>query len=93
MFPDADAPSEVFAEADLFSAEQAAEIWSFVRAHRDDVERIVVHCDAGMSRSPAVAAALSRALTGDDSDFFGGRYRPNMRVYRLLLDAAVGELR
>jgi predicted protein tyrosine phosphatase len=87
VFPDADASSELFAEADLFSAEKAAQIWSFVRAH-DDVERIVVHCDAGMSRSPAVAAALSKVLTGDDSDFFGGRYRPNMRVYRLLLDAA-----
>ena len=35
--------------------------------------------------SPAVAAALSKALTGVDAEFFG-RYRPNMRVYRILLD-------
>jgi hypothetical protein len=40
-----------------------------------------------VSRSPAVAAALSKVLTGDDAAFFGGRYRPNMRVYRTLLEA------
>ncbi|HVH42669.1 MAG TPA: hypothetical protein VM925_10005 [Labilithrix sp.] len=52
------------------------------------VERIVIHCDAGISRSAAVAAALSRALRGDDTEFFTGKYKPNMRVYRLLLDSA-----
>jgi predicted protein tyrosine phosphatase len=86
-FLDADAPSDQQAEADLFSEEQAARVWSFVLQHRPDIERIIVHCDAGMSRSPAVAAAISKALTGDDADFFGGRYRPNMRVYRTLLEA------
>lgn len=46
---------------------------------------MVLHCDAGMSRSPGVAAALSKVLVGDDSQFFK-RYRPNMRVYRTLLE-------
>ncbi len=56
----------------------------------DDLARLRVPrtCDAGMSRSPAVAAALGRVLNGDDSSFFAGRYRPNMRVYRMMLDAA-----
>ena len=40
-----------------------------------------------MSRSPAVAAALLRVLEGDDATLFGGRYRPNMRVYRMLLES------
>ena len=86
-FLDADVPSDLHAEAELFSREQAARIWDFVLQHRTEVERLIVHCDAGMSRSPAVAAAISKALTGDDTAFFGGRYRPNMRVYRALLDA------
>ena len=47
--------------------------------------RVVLHCDAGMSRSPGLAAALSKVLVGDDTEFFK-RYRPNMRVYRTLLE-------
>jgi predicted protein tyrosine phosphatase len=54
---------------------------------RATIERIVVHCDAGASRSPAVGAALARVLNGDDAEFFAGRYRPNMRVYRMMLNA------
>jgi predicted protein tyrosine phosphatase len=86
-FVDAEAPSDQHAEASLFSSEQANQVWSFVSKHQPDVERVIVHCDAGVSRSPAVAAAISKALTGDDSEFFAGRYRPNMRVYRLMLEA------
>ena len=85
-FPDAEATSSLFPEANLFSREQAEEIWGFVHQHLLDVRRIIVHCDAGLSRSPAVAAALARVLKGDDAEFFGGRYRPNMRVYRTLLE-------
>jgi len=91
-FPDADAPSEIFAEGDLFSPTMAVQIWDFVLHHMADIERIVVHCDAGMSRSPAVAAALARVLVGDDAEYFGGRYRPNMRVYRMVLEAAPAEM-
>lgn len=86
-FPDAAAASDLHAEDTLFSHEQAIDVWRFVRQHLDGIERIVVHCDAGMSRSPALAAALSKVLCGDDAQFFGGRYRPNERVYRMVLDA------
>lgn len=54
-------------------------------AHGGAIERIILHCDAGVSRSPGVAAALSKSLLGDDAEFFR-RYRPNMRVYRTLLN-------
>jgi predicted protein tyrosine phosphatase len=87
-FPDADAPSVQFAEADLFSPSQAMQVWDFVLRHRGDIHRIVLHCDAGVSRSPAVAAAVARVLGGDGAEFLSGKYRPNQRVYRLLLDAA-----
>jgi predicted protein tyrosine phosphatase len=88
-FPDADAPSERFSEHELFTPEQAAMIWNFVDEHRPHIERILVHCDAGVSRSAAVGAALARVLNGDDAEFFGGRYRPNMRVYQTLLDLSL----
>jgi predicted protein tyrosine phosphatase len=85
-FVDAEVGSPPYIGSDLFSQEQARSIWDFVRQHVGQIERIVVHCDAGVSRSPAVAAALSRVLNGDDAAFFGGPYRPNMHVYRTLLE-------
>jgi predicted protein tyrosine phosphatase len=84
VFPDLDVPL-AGGPSGLFDIEHARAIWAFVELHRDDIERIVVHCDAGLSRSPAVAAAISKCLTGDDAEFFR-RYHPNMRVYRILLD-------
>jgi protein-tyrosine phosphatase len=51
---------------------------------------IVLHCNAGLSRSPGVAAALSNVLCGNDQSFFE-RYRPNRRVYTLLLDVFANE--
>jgi predicted protein tyrosine phosphatase len=92
-FPDAEAPSELYAEANLFSEEHATTIWTFTQGHLSEIGRMIVHCDAGVSRSAAVAAALARVLNDDDSEFFGGRYRPNMRVYRLLLGARPPSLR
>lgn len=85
-FPDADAPSERFREDELFSSAHAAQIWRFVLDQRAHIERIVVHCDAGVSRSAAVAAAIARVFLGDDAEFFQGRYRPNPRVYRMLIE-------
>jgi predicted protein tyrosine phosphatase len=79
---DVDAPAGLV----LFDEAHARSIVEFVRAHERDIDRIVVHCDAGMSRSPAVAAAITRSMGEDDAAWFK-RYRPNMRVYRRLLEA------
>jgi predicted protein tyrosine phosphatase len=68
----------------LFSAAHARAIWDVVLRHREDIERIVVHCHAGMSRSPAVAAAIARGLGQDDRPFFR-QYYPNMHVYRVMV--------
>jgi len=69
------------------TVEQADEIWKFVDQHRDDVAAIVVQCEAGQSRSPAVAAALCKGMGGSDRQFWR-RYDPNRHVYRLLLEAS-----
>ncbi|MEM9070020.1 MAG: hypothetical protein AAGE52_16045 [Myxococcota bacterium] len=84
-FPDADSVIPGYEERDLFSEIHADAIWEFVLRHRADISRIALHCDAGMSRSPGVAAALSKVLVGNDAQFFK-RYHPNMRVYRTLLE-------
>lgn len=71
-------------EAECFNAEHARRILAIVKTN-PDAQRLIVNCDAGISRSPAVAAALSKILARDDSYFFS-RYCPNSRVHRTVLE-------
>ncbi len=68
----------------LMTADDAAAIWKFVNRYRDDVGAVVVHCEQGMSRSPAVAAAIAYAWALDDAPFWR-RHQPNRYVYDLML--------
>ena len=74
------------AEITLMTAVQAREICEFVRKHKGDVGAVVVHCEAGMSRSPAIAAALCSSMGGDDRGFWKD-YQPNAYVYGLVMKA------
>jgi predicted protein tyrosine phosphatase len=61
----------------------AEAVCRFVDEHDPYVGAVVVHCEQGMSRSPAVAAALALAYGGDFRRFFRN-YQPNRWVYSLL---------
>jgi|SRR5580658_7258178 predicted protein tyrosine phosphatase len=88
-FLDADESSEPMVGSELFSLDQARQIWTFVERHQGDVQRLLVHCDMGISRSPAVAAALALILNGNGDEFLlADQYVPNTLVYRLLLETA-----
>lgn len=70
------------------SEQQARKIARFVMRYKDSVEQIVVHCDAGISRSAGVAAAIAQYLNGNDDDFFiRSPYQPNMTCYSTVLFA------
>ena len=77
-----------YAGRHYFQRSQAIEILSFVAEVRELSSILIVHCDAGISRSAGVAAALGLILNGRGGDrrFFSPPYVPNMHVYRLLLD-------
>lgn len=53
----------------------------------EDVEEIIVHCAAGISRSSATAAAICQYLGLDEQEIIWSKflYKPNMLVYRLAL--------
>lgn len=91
MFADADRPGpDVYGrpvtEKDMMNEEHAKAIKAFLHEHPNT--DIIVHCDAGISRSAGVAAGIMKALTGDDSPIFDShRYRPNMWCYRKTLEA------
>ena len=65
---------------------QGQQIWEEIeRAEKKELEVLLIHCDAGISRSPGVAAAVSRIYFGDDREWFKAPYIPNTKVYNTLL--------
>lgn len=85
-FNDTDSKAEVdggITEKDAF------EICNFINKYKDTpiLDRIIVHCEAGQSRSAGVAAAIMKYLNNDDSPIFNSnRYHPNMLCYRTVLN-------
>ena len=66
----------------------AQKIARFVNLWKNGVDTIIVNCEAGQSRSAGVAAAILKYFNGDDWQIFDNkRYTPNMRCYRLVLQA------
>lgn len=70
-------------EVQPFTEEHADKIVEFLKEFWGRFKNIAVNCDAGSSRSPAIAAAISKHLTGNDEEFYT-RYRPNRHVARVL---------
>lgn len=68
-----------------FDTAHAGQILDFWGSIQDQADQLVIHCNGGQCRSPAVAAALERIMTGSDDRWFRMK-RPNIRVYRLLLE-------
>ena len=68
-----------------FNPALATEILDFVEKMWDKVEVFLVHCQVGLSRSPAVAAALCRIHYNHDGRWFDSIF-PNRLVYRLLIE-------
>jgi len=64
--------------------DDAVTLLRFVRSHIENIELIICQCEAGISRSAGVAAALSRLYNNDDAFFFEN-YIPNTDVYRALI--------
>ena len=75
----------------FYSEQQAKQVFDFIQTHINSIQTIICQCDAGISRSAGMAAALSKILNGTDAYFFK-TYIPNSRVYRLTLNGWMDEL-
>jgi predicted protein tyrosine phosphatase len=83
---------KVYGEPVMFTEEMARAIDSFVAQHAADIETVIVHCDAGHSRSPAIAAALAHRYNEPSvNDWFFKHRTPNRFVYRTLLEVLMDE--
>jgi predicted protein tyrosine phosphatase len=69
----------------VFNDTHATQVWDFWDAVKDRVDVLIVHCNGGQCRSPAIAAAIERVEIGDDHRWFATK-RPNSKVYRTLLE-------
>ena len=68
--------------------EDAESIVKFVNKNKNKVDKFIVHCEAGVSRSAGVGAAIMKALNGDDWVVFNNPIMcPNMKCYRTVLNA------
>lgn len=76
-----------------FSSEDAKSILKLVNLTYPYVNMILVNCEAGISRSAGIAAALSILLGRGDQIYFNikGPYYPNKFVYKTLLTIAEEE--
>ena len=70
----------------LFSKNHAKKILELVEREKNNVYHIICVCDAGISRSSATAAAISKILYNDDTFVFDNpRYLPNSHIYSTIL--------
>jgi len=76
----------------IFNEGHAKQILYFVDQYIDKIEFIISQCDAGICRSSACAAALSKILNGTDEMFFKAPYYPNMLIYGTILNEFIDNM-
>jgi predicted protein tyrosine phosphatase len=74
---------------EVFSEKTAKKIIGFIDRIKDNVDILVVHCDAGVSRSGAVGVFACRYLKLDEKEFRRqNSVLPNMYVLQVLNEAS-----
>lgn len=76
----------------LFDDAMARDILANVNRYRKEVDLIICQCEAGISRSAGIAAALSEIIN-DDCDIYFKKFIPNMLVYRTILERYFEDLK
>lgn len=67
-------------------------IRTFLKNVLPKIDRLIVHCEYGVSRSSGVAAAILKAVSGSDIEIFNNpKYCPNMHCYRTTFNALFDE--
>lgn len=78
--------------ADAITLEQAEQIAVFVKRWVAKVDIMIIHCEAGVSRSAGCAGAILKYFYNDDTQIFNNSYYcPNMSVYRMVIEALISD--
>lgn len=90
---DLEQPFGEIPKRNLFCKAHAEQVLAFIDEVWDKIDTLLVHCEAGLSRSPAIAAAVSCIKNGPETDkMYFVRYMPNRLVYRKILETKFGLL-
>jgi len=73
-------------EYNLFSINQAQQILEFIFKYLNEIDLIIIHCHAGISRSAGVGCALSYIINQNDDDLVKKKPCFNRFVYRTILN-------
>lgn len=72
----------------FITIKQAVSVAGFILTLPVTTHTLLVHCQQGVSRSAAVAAAIMTHFTNDASSVFDNtKYTPNQDVYQIVLEA------
>jgi predicted protein tyrosine phosphatase len=75
----------------IMNENDAKMIKEFIDLHKEKVQSIVVHCQAGISRSSAIGAVIEKYLNGEESElnniWKAHNYSPNGHCYKLCCKA------
>lgn len=72
----------------LMTKEEADKIVDFVIKYKDKVDKIIVHCFAGVSRSAGVCAAIMEYFKESSNEIFkNSKYIPNMYCYKIVKES------
>jgi predicted protein tyrosine phosphatase len=73
-----------------FTLDTGNYVLSFIKRYADKIEAVIVHCDAGLARSPAIAYALSKTVFADEENkFFTVALDRDLEIERELKDPEV----
>lgn len=80
-------PDSILQNGGLFDAQDGIDVKNFVETHKDTVDYFLIHCDAGISRSRGVAAALEVVYNDGNEREHYEKGLPNPVVRREVLKA------
>lgn len=76
-------------EYKMISPAQAKWTWEFVDKIWKESELLMIHCAAGISRSPAMGKAISEKYQPEFAEYFDQLYSPNGLVYKLMRETCL----
>jgi len=68
-----------------FCNKDAERVFEFIERVWDKIDVLIVHCYAGQSRSPAIAAAIDEIYNGVKVSEWYSKRTPNRRVYGAMI--------
>lgn len=78
---------EISDDPNIFNKDMAKSVWVFVDIIKYKVQNLTIHCNLGLSRSPAIAESIYEVLKPHITHFACRTYAPNKYVIDIMRKA------